>query len=170
MKRWRGEIADEAGVPRYCILSNDTLAELARCRPTTREELLTIKGIGPAKVERYGQTLLEIVAEAGEKGDGERGEGRGTERRGLGGNSSPSDEPRWWTVAGKQSRATSPSPSNGPAATEHNAGAANVGVAVESPQQPVHPSSFILSSFFLLDPASAGGRLHGGRVRRPSAA
>ena len=63
LRQWREEIADEAGVPRYCILSNDTLAELARCRPKTREELLTIKGIGPAKAERYGTTLLEIMAE-----------------------------------------------------------------------------------------------------------
>ena len=71
LKRWRDEIADEAGVPPYCILSNDTLAELARRRPKTREQLLAVKGIGPAKAERYGQTLLEIVAEAGRERDEE---------------------------------------------------------------------------------------------------
>ena len=50
-------------MPVYFILSNDTLAELARRRPVTRQQLLEIKGIGPAKAERYGTTLLEIVAE-----------------------------------------------------------------------------------------------------------
>ena len=37
---------------------------MARCRPTTRDELLAVKGMGPVKVERYGHTLLEIIAEA----------------------------------------------------------------------------------------------------------
>ena len=64
LKQWRAEIADEAGVPRFQILSDATLAELARFRPTTREQLLTVKGIGPVKVERYGTALLEIGGEA----------------------------------------------------------------------------------------------------------
>ncbi len=73
LKRWREEIADEAGVPAYYILTNDTLAELARHRPADRETLLSIRGIGPAKAVRYGVTLLEIVAEAGGQGDKEMG-------------------------------------------------------------------------------------------------
>jgi len=67
LKRWRGEIADEANVPLHFILSNETLAELARRRPRTREELLAVKGIGPAKAERYGKTLLEILDERNEQ-------------------------------------------------------------------------------------------------------
>ena len=59
-------------MPLYCILQNATLAELARCRPTTREELLAVKGMGPVKAERYGHTLLEIVRER-LTGDGETG-------------------------------------------------------------------------------------------------
>jgi len=61
LKSWRDEIADEAGVPPHYILANDTLSELARCRPGNRDQLLTVKGIGPVKVERYGTTLLEIL-------------------------------------------------------------------------------------------------------------
>lgn len=74
LKNWREEIADESGVPAYYILTNDTLAELARQRPIDREALLAVRGIGAAKAERYGTTLLEIIAES----DGEVGvEGRG---------------------------------------------------------------------------------------------
>jgi ATP-dependent DNA helicase RecQ len=62
-------------VPPYFILSNDTLAELAARRPTTREQLLTVKGIGPAKGERYGHALLEIIAAVGVKGEEGRGKG-----------------------------------------------------------------------------------------------
>jgi ATP-dependent DNA helicase RecQ len=67
LKRWRGEIADEANVPLHFILSNETLADLARRRPRTREGLLAVKGIGPAKAERYGKTLLEILDESSEQ-------------------------------------------------------------------------------------------------------
>ena len=63
LKQWRAEIADEAGVPRFQILSNAILIDLARLRPTTREELQAVKGIGPVKAERYGHTLLEIIGE-----------------------------------------------------------------------------------------------------------
>jgi len=70
LRRWREEIAGEAGVPPHYILNNDTLAELAQCRPATREELLDIKGIGPVKAERFGITLLEIVATTDERGKG----------------------------------------------------------------------------------------------------
>ncbi len=72
LKRWRAEIADEAGVARFQILSNAVLTKLAKLRPTSHEGLLAVKGIGPVKVERYGHTLLEIIRE-GLTGDGETG-------------------------------------------------------------------------------------------------
>ena len=63
-------------MPLHYILGNDTLAELARRRPKSRDELLTIKGIGPVKAERYGTAILEIVGDSDERGEGreERGE------------------------------------------------------------------------------------------------
>ena len=78
LRRWRGEIADEAGVPVFYILTNDTLTELARRQPKSREELLAIKGIGPIKAERYGRALLEILGEGDERGEEreKRGEGK----------------------------------------------------------------------------------------------
>ena len=83
LKQWRAEIANEAGVPLYCILQNATLAELARCRPTTREELLAVKGMGPVKAERYGHMLLEIIRErlTGDRETGRQG-GEETGRQG----------------------------------------------------------------------------------------
>jgi ATP-dependent DNA helicase RecQ len=80
LRRWRGEIADEAGVPRFHILSNAVLLELARCRPQTRDELLAVNGIGPVRVERYGRAILEIVRD-----EGEGGERRGERERAEGG-------------------------------------------------------------------------------------
>jgi ATP-dependent DNA helicase RecQ len=79
LNRWRGEIAVEAGLPPFRVLSNEILAELARCRPANREQLAAIKGFGPAKAERYGRALLEIIADEGatREGGGEKGERSG---------------------------------------------------------------------------------------------
>jgi ATP-dependent DNA helicase RecQ len=57
----RRELAQRDGVPPYVVASNATLDEIARLRPTTRRALSVIRGIGPAKIERYGVELLEVV-------------------------------------------------------------------------------------------------------------
>lgn len=67
LKQWRSDVADEAGVPLYCILNNDTLLKLAHQRPTTAEELQAVNGVGPVKIARYGGALLAIL---GRQADG----------------------------------------------------------------------------------------------------
>lgn len=59
--RWRGQAAIKAGLPPHYIFSKSTLEDLARRRPTSLDGLLTVKGIGPAKLERYGDALLAIL-------------------------------------------------------------------------------------------------------------
>ena len=54
--------AQQRNVPPYYVFSNATLTELAVCKPRTMEELLTVKGIGQRKAERYGQQVLTIIA------------------------------------------------------------------------------------------------------------
>jgi ATP-dependent DNA helicase RecQ len=119
LSRWRAEIANGAGLPPFRILSDEVLSELARCRPATHEQLLAVKGIGPAKVERFGHALLEIVAEADVhvEGHDERKEDHSAES--ASGSSLPADEPRWWTIAAKQSPARFPASDHGHAASEH---------------------------------------------------
>ncbi len=58
---WRRNLARGAGVPAYVIFHDRTLEAVAACRPRTRDELLAVEGIGPVKVERYGDAVLEIV-------------------------------------------------------------------------------------------------------------
>jgi ATP-dependent DNA helicase RecQ len=82
LKQWRAEVADEAGVPRFQILSNAVLTELAKVRPTNSEELLTVNGIGPVRAERYGHTLLEIIREGRANGETERSGDKETRREG----------------------------------------------------------------------------------------
>jgi ATP-dependent DNA helicase RecQ len=61
LKEWRREQAREQGVPPYVVFHDRTLAELAAQRPEDREALSRVSGIGSAKLERYGETLLAVI-------------------------------------------------------------------------------------------------------------
>jgi DNA helicase-2/ATP-dependent DNA helicase PcrA len=63
LKAWRLEQARADKVPAYVVFTNQTLEELANVRPGTVAELLTISGIGPAKVDRYGDQILAIIGQ-----------------------------------------------------------------------------------------------------------
>ena len=61
LRAWRGEIARARGVPAYVVFADATLAELALRRPVTRDELLEVKGIGPRKLEEYGESIVKLL-------------------------------------------------------------------------------------------------------------
>ena len=57
----RRRLADEAGVPAYVVFSDATLAEMIERRPSTPSELLDISGVGPKKLETYGEVFLAAI-------------------------------------------------------------------------------------------------------------
>ena len=61
LRTLRREIAEEQDVPAYVVMSDRTLRELARVRPSTERELLEIHGIGEARAERYGARFLRVL-------------------------------------------------------------------------------------------------------------
>jgi ATP-dependent DNA helicase RecQ len=61
LKRWRLERAKADEVPAYVVFHNSTLAEVAARRPKTLSELSVVPGVGPTKLERYGEQLLEAL-------------------------------------------------------------------------------------------------------------
>ena len=63
LREWRAAEAKGQGVPAYVVLNDASLRELATVRPTTHEGLAGITGIGEAKLERYGDKLLEVLAD-----------------------------------------------------------------------------------------------------------
>jgi ATP-dependent DNA helicase RecQ len=63
LRRLRKRLADEQGVPAYVVFSDAALAEMAARRPATYSELLEVNGVGKAKLERYGDVFLEVIAE-----------------------------------------------------------------------------------------------------------
>lgn len=53
-----------AGKPAYTVVSDQVLHDIARARPATLADLGEIKGMGPVKLERYGDALLAVVEAA----------------------------------------------------------------------------------------------------------
>ena len=61
LRSWRYERANEIDKPAFVIFSNAALAGIAHLRPTTLTELLDVPGVGPAKVNAYGEEIIGIV-------------------------------------------------------------------------------------------------------------
>jgi len=64
LRRWRLERARADGVPAYVVFHDRTLGEIARARPASRGELAGIPGVGPAKLDRYAEEVLQALAGA----------------------------------------------------------------------------------------------------------
>ena len=62
----RRELAQVQGVPPYIIFHDATLVEIARTRPLDSGAFAAISGVGRAKLERYADDFLAIVAAHGE--------------------------------------------------------------------------------------------------------
>ena len=62
LKALRLELARRAGVPPYVICHDRTLVELAEVRPSDKAGLEGIIGLGKAKIGRYGDAMLEVIA------------------------------------------------------------------------------------------------------------
>ncbi|HVX40532.1 MAG TPA: ATP-dependent DNA helicase RecQ [Gemmatimonadaceae bacterium] len=60
----RRTIARDEQVPAYVVFPDRTLAEMAVRRPSTERALGEIRGVGPVKIERYGQRFLDVLRAA----------------------------------------------------------------------------------------------------------
>ncbi len=63
LRALRKRLADERGVPAYIVFNDRVLRAMADQRPSTAAELLRISGVGPKKLERYGEVFLEAIRE-----------------------------------------------------------------------------------------------------------
>ena len=64
LKLWRTSQASRESLPPYCVFSDKTLMEIARARPQSSDDLLEVTGVGPGKLEKYGEDVLKITGEA----------------------------------------------------------------------------------------------------------
>ncbi len=61
LKALRLTLAQERKVPAFVILHDATLNEIAHKRPATLDQMASINGIGPRKLEQFGEAFLEVV-------------------------------------------------------------------------------------------------------------
>jgi hypothetical protein len=70
LRSWRLAAAQQKGRKAFYVFPDATLERIAAARPRTLEELEAVKGVGPKKLEQYGQAVLDITSqEAKEAGE-----------------------------------------------------------------------------------------------------
>ena len=62
LQRWRRDRARADAVPAYVVAHDAVLFSLAEARPQSLSALSRISGMGPVKIERYGEDILAILA------------------------------------------------------------------------------------------------------------
>lgn len=59
LKELRNQLRD--GKPAYVVFDNKTLVSIARMAPTSKSELKKISGVGPAKLDKYGDAVIDLM-------------------------------------------------------------------------------------------------------------
>jgi len=65
LRAWRRTRAQSDGVPAFHVFSNRALVAIASRRPGSLAELAEVHGVGPQKLERYGEEVLAVLSSAG---------------------------------------------------------------------------------------------------------
>ncbi len=65
LRAWRAERSRRDGVPAFIVMHDKTLVAIAAARPPTLVALRRVEGIGPAKLEQYGDEILGVLATVG---------------------------------------------------------------------------------------------------------
>lgn len=65
LRKLRMEIAKEEKVPPYIVFSDKTLTHMCIIKPKTKEEMLSVSGVGEYKFEKYGERFLECIKKTG---------------------------------------------------------------------------------------------------------
>jgi len=62
LRDWRKSVAEREGVPVYTVLTNEQLAQMVQKQVKSKAGLKEIEGVGDARVEKYGETLVQLLA------------------------------------------------------------------------------------------------------------
>jgi superfamily II DNA helicase RecQ len=63
LRDWRKAEAGKEGVPVYAVLTNEQLAQVVQKKINSKAGLKEIEGVGDARVEKYGDALLQFLGE-----------------------------------------------------------------------------------------------------------
>jgi len=62
LRDWRKGVAEKEGVPVYAVLTNEQLAQMVQKKVATKAAMKEIEGVGEARVAKYGDGLLKLLA------------------------------------------------------------------------------------------------------------
>ncbi len=62
LKALRRDLAQARKVPAYVIFADKTLQHMCELKPTSLEEMAEVNGVGPAKLKKFGDAFLEVLA------------------------------------------------------------------------------------------------------------
>lgn len=63
LRQLRTTIAKEEKVPPYVVFADKSLVDMCSIMPKSKEEMLTVSGVGEVKYEKYGERFLEVIKE-----------------------------------------------------------------------------------------------------------
>ncbi|MDR1108052.1 MAG: DNA helicase RecQ [Spirochaetaceae bacterium] len=63
LKELRNRLAQDARLPSYIIFSDASLRDMCRKQPETREQFLSVSGVGAVKMEKYGDLFTGLIQE-----------------------------------------------------------------------------------------------------------
>ena len=66
LRALRRRLAEEQGVPAFVVFGDAALRGLAAAKPVTPDAMLQVSGVGPAKLQKYGEPFLAAIREYGE--------------------------------------------------------------------------------------------------------
>jgi ATP-dependent DNA helicase RecQ len=75
LKDLRREFATKERVPPYIVFPDASLRDMCRKKPTTLIQFSAINGVGKVKLEKYGQTFVELIKDLSQNRDREPGIG-----------------------------------------------------------------------------------------------
>jgi superfamily II DNA helicase RecQ len=62
LRTWRAARAVQEGIPPYMIANNKQLAHMVRLKAASKSDLSRVSGIGDAKIEKYGEDILQTIS------------------------------------------------------------------------------------------------------------
>ncbi len=69
LREWRKEVAEKEAVPAYTVFTNEQLAKIAEKRIIVKSGLQEINGVGEARIKKYGDAVIGIVAQEIKSGE-----------------------------------------------------------------------------------------------------
>ena len=64
LRDWRKGVAEKEGVPVYTIFTNEQFAQMVQKKVNSKTGLKEIEGVGDARVERYGEAVVQLLGGA----------------------------------------------------------------------------------------------------------